>query len=459
VSMDWGPSGNSPSDMTTDTRHAAELIDAAPEDAHGVSRPVRVRYSSDPRRRTRRPGKRAAASARRTLLTLVFGPVFLVWAVLEGLRSMTFRLERRLGRDQGAMVFRRPASMPVNPDQRSVADIVGRLQTFPFDPIPMSTHASFYREYGAESLGVLFSAQPSMAGLPHIYPAHFKPRLFAGHDGVQLAGVMAMHDTPGPALIIAHGLMTTKNFDHIRQMAMRAYDWGFHVVALDLRGWGQSSWTTDAPSSAGYYEGRDITAIARTLKQSDRVTSVGGLGYSLGGASMLNASHHASMQDENPLDGGVIALSAPTEIERALSHISTAPDWRSPRFAIYHMLQMALRQSLRYQGLDDDLTHWQRLVEQRSIPYYGLSREEFNAQASAVNWASEITVPTLQLHAADDFMVPVDHAFALRDAAADNPNVHVWVVDVGAHIAFTSIDTRWFHSVLRRWFEYWAAEG
>lgn len=444
------------SSNVTDRDHGDEY---RPVDATPASTEVRYRYSSDARKRSRRPAKRALASARRTVLTIVFWPIFLVWMVLEGLRSLSFRLERRMGARRGPLMFRRPASMPTDSEQRSVTDIVAHLQQFPFDPIPMSTHASFYREYGVESLALLFSSNHAMAGLPHIYPSHFQPRLFTGHDGAQIAGIMAMHSTPGPALIIAHGLMTTKNFDHIRQMAIQAYEWGFHVVAIDLRGWGQTAWTTDAPSAAGYYEGRDIVAIARWLQQQDRVTSVGALGYSLGGASVLNAAHAASVDESSPLNGGVIALSAPTEMLRAIDHISEAPSWRNPRFVMYHMLQLFLRQSARTFGYGPELAHWNRLVEARSVPYYGVDRETFHSRASAVNWAQEISVPTLQLHAADDFMVPVDHAYAFRDAAEGNPNVHVWVVDVGAHIAFTSVDTRWFNSVIRRWFEYWAIEG
>ena len=420
---------------------------------------IQYRYSSDARKRRRRPAKRALTSARRTALTIVFWPIFLIWMLLEGMRSLSFRLERRMGGGRGPLVFRRPASMPTDPARRTVDDIVRSLHEFPFDPIPMSTHSSFYREYGVESLALLFSSSHAMAGLPHIYPSHFQPRLFTGHDGAQIAGIMAMHSTPGPALIIAHGLMTTKNFDHIRQMAIQAYEWGFHVVAIDLRGWGQTAWTTDAPSAAGYFEGRDIVAIARWLRNHDRVTSVGALGYSLGGASVLNAANAASEDAETPLNGGVLALSAPTEMMRAIDHISDAPDWRNPRFVMYHMLQLFLRQTAKSLGYGPELAHWNRLVEARSVPYYGVDRETFHARASAVNFAQDITVPTLQLHAADDFMVPVDHAYAFRDAAAGNPNVHVWVVDVGAHIPFTSVDTRWFHSVVRRWFEYWAIEG
>lgn len=85
--------------------------------------------------------------------------------------------------------------------------------------------------------------------------------------------------------------------------------------------------------------------------------------------------------------------------------------------------------------------------------------EEFAERASAVNFADKIETPGLVLHAADDFLVTVQHAYALQDTVADNPNVHVMVRDAGAHVAFAAVDSSWYHSVLRRWFEYWATPG
>ena len=94
---------------------------------------------------------------------------------------------------------------------------------------------------------------------------------------------------PDPALIVVHGLFTSSRFDYVRQIAVRAfYEWGFNVAALDLRSFGMTELTSPAPSTAGWKEGLDILALAAYMKELGS-TSVGALGISLGGSSVLNA--------------------------------------------------------------------------------------------------------------------------------------------------------------------------
>jgi predicted alpha/beta-fold hydrolase len=377
--------------------------------------------------------------------------------VIDAFRELRDRLARARGVQLEARPpFARPAGMPTG-DDRSVDDIVGVIEQFPFRPARISTNTAFFRDHGPDALGALLSPNPQITTIPHLYPRPFEQRLFTGQGGVQLAGMQAMHAHRGPAVVICHGLLMTKNFDAIIQLARRAFEqWGFHVVTLDLRGWGQSAWTTDAPASAGYLEGRDIVEVCRELHRDPRVTSVAGIGYSLGGASMLNAAHASSLSDDHPLDGGTIAVSPPTVIDVALDHISTKPHWRDPFFGLWHVFQAAIKGNVRRRGLPTDVTTWRDLTTTLSAPYYDIPIEEFCARASAANFAHEITQPVLAIHAADDFLVPVQHAYALQDAVADNPWVHVAVRDAGAHVSFGAVDASWYHSTVRRWLEYWA---
>lgn len=403
---------------------------------------------------------RTAQRARRTWLTLLFFPFFAIYVVVDALRELRDRLAReRRESIERRPPFRRPAAMGDVAD-RSMDDIVAVLEGFPFRPAKISTQHAFFRDHGADAISALLSPNPQISTSPHFYPPWFQQRLFVGDQGIHLAGMQAMHDRPAPAVIICHGLLMTKNFDIIIQLARRAYEqWGFHVVTLDLRGWGQSAWTTDAPASAGYHEGRDILEACRELRRDPRVTSVGGIGFSLGGASMLNAAYASSMSEDRPLDGGAVAISAPTVVSDALTHVSTKPHWRDPYFGLWHLFRAVIKANVRRRRLRRDLITWYDLVEELSTPYYGITMDEFCERASAGRFAAEIDQPVLQLHAADDFLVPVHHAYRLREATADNPWVHVMVRDAGAHCSFAAVDPAWFHSTLRRWLEYWAMPG
>jgi predicted alpha/beta-fold hydrolase len=402
----------------------------------------------------------AAHRARRTWIALLFFPFFAIYLAIDAMREFRDLLARsRKQQVEQRAPFSRPEEMgPI--EDRSMADVVAAIERFPFRPAKVSTSHAFFRDNGADAIGALLSPNPQISTVPHFYPPYFEQRLFRGTDGVQLAGMQAMHDQPAPAVVICHGLLMTKNFDMIIQLARRAYEqWGFHVVTLDLRGWGQSAWTTDAPSSASYYEGRDVLEVARELQRNELVTSVAGVGFSLGGATMLNAAHASSASADRPLDGGVVAISAPTDISSALRHISTKPGFRDPYFGLWHVFRAAIKGNVRRNGLRRDLTTWYDLVEEVSVPFYGVDMDEFCSRGSAVNWAHEIDQPVLELHAGDDFLVPVQHAYALQDAAGGNPWVHVMVRDSGNHCSFAAVDSSWYHSTIRRWLEYWATPG
>ena len=112
-----------------------------------------------------------------------------------------------------------------------------------------------------------------------------------------------------------HGVFTSSRFDYVRQIAVKAfYEWGFNVAALDLRSFGLSELTSPAPSTGGWKESLDILALADYMKELGS-TSVGALGISLGGSSVVNASFRAGAEDA--LDGGIIAVSPPADPERA----------------------------------------------------------------------------------------------------------------------------------------------
>lgn len=444
----------------TERADADDAAEASTSDDGSIS-------SDDPvAPRRRRPPRiaphaaRAASRSRRTWVALAFFPFFAIYLIYDGIRELRDMVSRarsvELERDPP---FTRPRSMPPL-ETRSMEQIVSVVESFPFRPAPLSASRAFFRDNGPDALGSILSLNPNTTTIPHVYPRQFEQRLFHGEDRTPLAGMQAMHEHVGPAVVICHGLLMTKNFDAIIQLAKRAFaEWGFHVVTLDLRGWGQSSWTSDAPSSAGYHEGRDIVEICRTLHEDPRVTSVAAIGYSLGGASVLNAAHVSSRSQDRPLDGGAVAVSAPSNMPVALRHISTRPHWRDPFFGVFNIFDAAIRNIVRRRGLPRSVRTWRDLLENIAAPWYGIETTEFIDRASAVNFAHEIDQPVLELHSADDFLVPVEHAYALQDATVDNPWVHVMIRDLGAHVSFAAVDASWYHSVLRRWLEFWATPG
>src|SRR6266550_1369855 len=158
------------------------------------------------------------------------------------------------------------------------------------------------------------------AVLGYRYPGQFKDHIVEGADGERIAASIALQEAARPSLIVVHGLFTSSRFDYVRQIAVRAfYEWGFNVAALDLRSFGMTELTSPAPSTAGWKEGLDILALARYMKELGG-TSVGALGVSLGGSSVLNACDEED--SATVLDGGILAVSPPAIPKLAWERLS-----------------------------------------------------------------------------------------------------------------------------------------
>jgi predicted alpha/beta-fold hydrolase len=243
-------------------------------------------------------------------------------------------------------------------------------------------------------------------------------------------------------------------FDYVREIAVRAYyDWGFNVAAVDLRSFGLTDMMSDAPSTGGWKEGEDIVAAGRWLEGLGS-TSVGALGISLGGASVLCASHLEGA--EEALDGGILAICAPSDTRRAAERLSRDVPLTHPADPISKFFQAMLVTKVRSGRWPDRIRGLVEPIEAISAPYYGVTADEIWERSSAKNHIHRARVPVLALHSVDDGVIPVEHAHMLAEAAKGNELVRSWIVPAGQHAAFDAIDARWTYAVYRGFFERWA---
>ena len=146
------------------------------------------------------------------------------------------------------------------------------------EAIPNGLHHS---EVGVAAQGVpdmstfVLANQREAANLGYAYPAQFSDHVFEGADGERIAASVGLHEgVRRPGLIVVHGLFSSRRFDYVRQIAVRAFfEWGFNVAALDLRSFGLTNLTSAAPTTRGWKEGEDIIACGRYLKELGRPRS------------------------------------------------------------------------------------------------------------------------------------------------------------------------------------------
>lgn len=412
---------------------------------------------------------RALHGAAKALNVAVGSVALPAWLVGQRLRE-PFRAA--LGR-----LDRSPAELPVaQPRERSMSALMEDLES-----IPSGLHHSdvaLLRKGIPDISTFVLAQQREAANLGYAYPSQFSDHVFEGADGERIAASIGLHDGVGrPGLIVVHGLFSSRRFDYVREIAVRAFfDWGFNVAAIDLRSFGLTNLTSAAPTSAGWKEGEDILACARYMKElgstpaapapigrpgwslarspsGARSTTVGALGISLGGSSVLGACHPEGAGEA--LDGGILAISPPSDPRAMAERLSVKLPRTHPAYAInrgfWAMLTSRIRQS-RW----DDVEDFVDPIERISAPYYEIEPEELWRRAAARGHIASARMPVLVLHPRDDEIIPVEQAEELAEAAAANDLVRIWILPGGGHGAIDAVDRTWFWAVTRGFFERWA---
>jgi predicted alpha/beta-fold hydrolase len=343
--------------------------------------------------------------------------------------------------------------LPVaQPRERTMDALMADLES-----IPHHLHhsdAAMIRKGLADMSTFVLAQQREAANLGYGYPSQFSDHVFEGADGEHIAATIGLHvGARRPALIVVHGLFSSRRFDYVRAIAVRAFfEWGFNVAALDLRSFGLTNLTSQAPTSTGWKEGEDIVACGRYLKELGS-TTVGALGISLGGSSVLGACHPDGADEA--LDGGILAISPPGDPRAMAKRLSHKVPPTDPAYALNQGFWAMLRSRIRQSGWED-VHDFVDPLEKISAPYYEVEPEELWCRAAAREHIGDAKVPVLVLHPDDDEVIPVEQARELAAAARGNDLVRVWILPGGGHGAIDAIDRTWFFAVVRGFFERWA---
>jgi predicted alpha/beta-fold hydrolase len=376
------------------------------------------------------------------LFNVVLG-MFMVPAWLLGQRLVTpfRRLLAKLDEPARALPLPPPATADLD-------SLVRDLQAIPHRLRP--TRWALIKK-GMADYSMFFLAQKRQTlNLGYAYPSQFTYHYFEGADGERIAASVALHEEPRPGLVVVHGLLSTRLFDYVRAIAVRAYyEWGFNVAAIDLRSFGLTEMMSYPPATGGWKEGEDIICAARYLKSLGS-TSVGAVGISLGASSVMNASHPAGAE---ALDGGILAICGPGDVRVAVEYIDREVPPGHPFWPVSQLFEAMLVSKVRNLGWPSEVADFRTLMELVVAPRYGVSVDEIYERSSAKNHIAKARVPVLVLHSEDDEVVPVKHARMIEEAAAGNDKVRVWIVPGGGHAAFDAIDKRWTYAVYRTFFE------
>lgn len=251
-------------------------------------------------------------------------------------------------------------------------------------------------------------------------------------------------DRAGPlTLIVVHGLEGSSDSQYMRGVARNGLAAGMNVVLMNQRNCGGMDHF--APTLYNSSLSGDIAAVAQSLVENDSVSHFALIGFSMGGNLVLKLAGEwgrAGNGNRNaPAQFRAVAAVCP-----AMDLAASADALHEPAnrvYECYFLLQLFRRfrrkarlfpgkfDTLRLRGISS-----LRLFDDRITAHYcGFAgADDYYARAAASNVVTQIAVPALIIHAANDPFIRMQPETLRR--IAENPHITYVETDDGGHCAF-----------------------
>jgi pimeloyl-ACP methyl ester carboxylesterase len=286
----------------------------------------------------------------------------------------------------------------------------------------------FYAVAGYLGSADMFGDHPRWRGMGR-GPADFGLRSetvsFDSTDGIPLkAWWLPASDRPRGAVIIAHGI------DHTRQVMLPRAAFlvrgGYDVLAMDLRGHGESGGSIVSP---GLLEARDILGALRYLRSRGDSEPVAVLGVSYGAVASLIAAAESSEIAAVIADGAYpTGKDVSEDISRHYLHHPRTNFWLRALFVASSFPGVARATALAYYF--------------RSGIYLGPEL------LSVIPSASRIRVPVLLISGERDWIVPTDKARQILSVIPDNRTELVVIPNAVHDTTYSAAPTLYASTVL-----------
>jgi pimeloyl-ACP methyl ester carboxylesterase len=218
---------------------------------------------------------------------------------------------------------------------------------------------------------------------------------FPSRDGLTLRGWWLEGGHASPTIVVVHGSEGNRA-DPAERMLGIAKDLvshGYNVLMFDMRGHGESG---GEHISAGLHEKNDLLGAIDYVRVRGIENKIGVLGFSMGAAVCLMAAPESEEID------AVVADAAYADIVSIIeSEFAERSDL--PKFFIPIILSMT-------RNIYD-------------VDFTAIKPEEA---------VKETSVPVFIIHGEQDEMIPVEHAYRLKEAS-QNPDSRLWIVPEARH--------------------------
>ena len=218
---------------------------------------------------------------------------------------------------------------------------------------------------------------------------------FPSRDGLMLCGWWLEVGDDNPIIVVVHGSGDNRAHPAERMLgiAKDLVSYGYNVLMFDMRGHGESE---GKHISAGYYERNDVLGAIDYIRQSGIESKIGILGFSMGAATSLMAA--AESEEINAVVADCAYADIVSIIESEFANRSNLPKFFMP-------IILSMTRNI------------------YDIDFTAIKPEEA---------VKEISVPVFIIHGGQDEMIPVQHAYRLKEAS-QNLDSKLWIVPEAQH--------------------------
>lgn len=281
-------------------------------------------------------------------------------------------------------------------------------------------------------------------------------------------------------IVLLPGFFGDNGVTRTRDMAVFLRESGYHVLALEIRGHGQTeAHYPNMTHTFGVMETDDLMQVSDWLTRMDHVRRTGLMGYCWGAnIALLAAWYEATTQSDPAISpqiaphllarlgprryqAGIIAFSPILRWEVMVDEMDTPRSYLSD--PVYHSIQQMVRDRLarkEYETTDQTL---RQLIDAeylaQEVRLAGGSRDGFPflrlmpyREEPWRDKMASVRTPVLIVHGANDPLSPSQNV-ADFISMTDNPNVAAIVLPGGGHVGFAAYCKAYYYSLISGFFD------
>jgi predicted alpha/beta-fold hydrolase len=260
-----------------------------------------------------------------------------------------------------------------------------------------------------------------------------------------------------PIVIVVHGMFDSRHAKYVVETGDFLRRSGFGVLLPDMR-WHGCLLGGEWLPTLGIEEGRDLVEWAKWLQRECPDHPVGLIGFSLGATAVIHAM--AQPEAEELFRAGAIAICPAAALRRTLEKLDAKKFVVDEGFGAvftkafrgYLSKRMKVLKIHHRDGTFAEFLRW--LVHQPSIASRWRKEDRLVEEAEPVSALDRVRAPLLVMVTGNDPLISVVANEELRQAAIQNPSVHVIETAFGGHIGQIGYAPEWFASILETFFTF-----